>query len=51
MPLSFAMLPELAADYPLTRNEQAGARGLRLEEKFLAGVHVGAEFAPESDSA
>lgn len=38
VPLSFAMLPELQADYPLKKKEQASARGLRLEEKFLTRV-------------
>ena len=38
VPLSFAMLPELQADYALKKNEQATARGLRLEEMFLTRV-------------
>lgn len=37
-PVVYGMLPPLQADYPLPRNEQATARGLRLYERF---VHVG----------
>ncbi len=29
------MLPDLKADYPLPRNDQTRARGLRLFERFL----------------
>lgn len=34
VPLSFAMLPEFQADYPLQRKEQGGARGLELSKRF-----------------
>lgn len=38
VPLAFAMLPPLQADFPLPKHEASKARGLRLEEKFLAPV-------------
>jgi type IV secretory pathway TraG/TraD family ATPase VirD4 len=34
-PVVYGMLPPLQADYPLPRNEQAPARGLRLYERFV----------------
>jgi hypothetical protein len=49
VPLSFAMLPDLAADFPLLRNVQAEARGLRLEEKFLLGTPAIAPPEPVSE--
>ena len=48
VPLSFAMLPELQADYPLKKNEQATARGLRLEEMFLTRVEQQLPVASEA---
>lgn len=47
VPLSFAMLPDLQADYPLKKREQSSARGLRLEEKFLSAVEVQVPAASE----
>jgi len=34
-PVVYGMLPPLQADYPLPRNEQATARGLRLHQRFV----------------
>ncbi len=48
VPLSFAMLPELQADYALKKNEQATARGLRLEEMFLTRVEQQVTVASEA---
>lgn len=48
VPLSFAMLPELQADYPLKKNEQAKARGLRLEEMFLTRVEQQVPISSEN---
>lgn len=48
VPLSFAMLPELQADYPLKKREQSKARGLRLEEKFLSAVELHVPAASEA---
>jgi hypothetical protein len=36
-PVCYGMLPPLQANYPLPRNEQATARGLRLYERFIQG--------------
>jgi TraM recognition site of TraD and TraG len=35
-PVAYGMLPPLAANYPLARNEQGAAKGLRLYENFVA---------------
>ncbi|MCY1024059.1 type IV secretory system conjugative DNA transfer family protein [Pyxidicoccus sp. MSG2] len=35
IPVNYARLPPLQADFPLQRRVQAGTPGLRLEEKFL----------------
>ena len=35
-PVSYGMLPPLAASYPLPRNQQGAAKGLRLYENFVA---------------
>lgn len=55
VPLSFAMLPELRADYPLKRKDAAAARGLRLEEKFLVApaveVAAAADVSPVTPNA
>jgi hypothetical protein len=42
-PVAYGMLPPLQADYPLPRNEQSKARGLRLYERFVQGA--GAPYA------
>jgi hypothetical protein len=34
-PVAYPRMPALTADYPLTRNNQAMARGLRLYETFI----------------
>lgn len=34
-PVVYSMLPPLQTDYPLPRNDQATARGLRLYERFV----------------
>jgi hypothetical protein len=31
------MMPAISAEYPLVRNDQRKARGLRLYETFVAG--------------
>ncbi|HEU5219298.1 MAG TPA: hypothetical protein VFU23_11595, partial [Gemmatimonadales bacterium] len=36
-PVVYGMLPPLQADYPLPRNDQSKARGLRLYERFVLG--------------
>jgi type IV secretory system conjugative DNA transfer VirD4/TraG family protein len=36
-PVVYGALPPLSLDYPLARNNQAAARGLRLYETFVAG--------------
>ena len=36
-PVVYGALPPLRADYPLPRNDQAAARGVRLYETFVAG--------------
>lgn len=38
VPLALEMLPPLGVDYPLERNDQAAAPGLRLEESFSGGA-------------
>lgn len=47
VPLAFAMLPQLEAEYALTRKQQAKASGLRLEAMFLGGVAAGVGAPPE----
>jgi hypothetical protein len=34
-PVVYGALPSLSADYPLVRNDQSAARGLRLYETFV----------------
>ncbi|MFT3714040.1 MAG: TraM recognition domain-containing protein [Archangium sp.] len=48
VPLSFAMLPELQAEFELAKQEQTSTRGLRLEERFLASqpFHAAASETP-----
>ncbi|WP_164003021.1 type IV secretory system conjugative DNA transfer family protein [Pyxidicoccus caerfyrddinensis] len=50
IPVNYARLPPLIADFPLQRRIQAGTPGLRLEENFLRAPPFDAEPIPPPPS-
>ncbi|WNZ66241.1 TraM recognition domain-containing protein (plasmid) [Myxococcus sp. MxC21-1] len=50
VPVNYSRLPKLPGSFPLSRNVQAGTRGLRLEERFLNATPFDADGTPSTTS-